>query len=161
MAIFRKIAKSILGIDDTELSDQAIFIQDLYKSQKNVFKELNKKHIDAFLDTFTKKHDLIEFGLLLNRQILLSTPEFGKKEVFQYYDLFENIKGNVKEKILLLKDNPWIGIFERDSFVFVTKRDVKLSEIEINAITHDVLNSKELFIEEQNLEAIATKKKAI
>ena len=145
MSKFRKIARLILGLDDTETSDQEIFIKDLYLSQKNSFKNIEKQHVTAFLDTLTKKHDLIDFSLIKNKQIVLSTDNIDKKEVLKFYNFFEDIKDSLKDRIVLLRDNPWICMFEKDKLVFIAKREVKLSESEINAIAHDVLNAKELF----------------
>lgn len=148
MGLIKKISRYILGIDDTETSNQEIFIRDYYSSQKNTFKEIDSTHMISFIDTLLKKHDLIYFGLVSNRKILLSSEEKSNKEILNYFDIFETIKGNLKEKIVLLKENPWIGMFEKENYVFVTKRETKLSEMEINAIAHDVLNCKEAYITE-------------
>jgi|GEM_PF-2630937 len=156
MTVFRKISRYILGFDNTETSDQEIFIKDLYSSQKHAFKELDKRHVSDFLDSLTKKHDLLEFSLVQNKQILLSTENFSKKEIMKYFDFFETVKNDLKERVVLLHNNPWIGMFEKEKFIFVTKKDVKLSDVEINAITHDVLNSRELFLGEKELSEFAT-----
>lgn len=159
MAFFRKIARHVLGIDDTETSDQELFIRDLYSGQKQIVKEISKQNISAFIETLLKKHDLLEFALILNRAVLLSSEDINKKELLKYYDFFNSIKLNLQKKVMLLEDNPWIGLFERDSFVFVTKKEIKLSDMEINAITHDVLNSKQLYA--RNPEIITEKLKDV
>jgi hypothetical protein len=156
MTVFRKISRYILGFDDTQHSEQEAFIKDLYSSQKHAFKELSRKQVTDFLDSLIKKHDLIDFGLVQDKQIILSTENFNKKDILKFYEFFDNIKDSLKDRIVLLRDNPWIGMFEKDKFVFVTKKEVKLSEFEINAITHDVLNSRELFLGEIELAEFAT-----
>jgi len=152
MTYFQKIARYILGIDHTETSEQEKFIKDLYLTQKNIVKPINKKHISTFIESILDKHDLLHFGLVLNKQVLAKDDEFDKKEILKYADFFDTVKSNLRNKIVLLHDNPWIGLFEKDSLVFVTKKEVKLSDIEINAIAHDVLNSKELFVDEKAVE---------
>jgi len=152
MTYFQKIARYILGIDHTETSEQEKFIKDLYLTQRNVVKAIDKKHLSTFIESILDKHDLLHFGLVLNRQILAKDEEFDKKEILKYAEFFDTVKTNLRNKIVLLHDNPWIGLFEKDSLVFITKKEVKLSDIEINAIAHDVLNSKELFIDEKAVE---------
>jgi len=158
MAIFRKISRYILGFDDTEHSEQEVFIKDLYSTQKHAFKELDKKHLTSFLETLTRKHDLLDLGLVQNSQIILSTEEFNKKEIMKYFEFFENVKTNLKERVVMLHNNPWITMFEKEHMVFIAKKEVKLSDIEINAITHDILNSRDLFLSEKDLAEFATVK---
>ena len=152
MKYFQKIAKYILGIDNTETSEQEKFIKDLYLTQKNIIKPLYKKHISGFIESILNKHDLLNFSLVLNKQILAKDEAFDKKEILRYIDFYDLAKSNLRKKIILLEGSPWIGLFEKESLVFVTKKEIKLSDIEINAIAHDVLNSKELFIDEKAVE---------
>jgi hypothetical protein len=161
LGLIKRISRYLLGIDDTETSNQEIFIKDFYNSQKNLFRNIDKTHIASFIDTLLKKHDLIYFGLVSNRKILLSSEEKVNKEILNYFDIFETIKGNLKEKIVLLKENPWIGMFEKENYVFVTKRETKLSEMEINAIAHDVLNSKEMYNTEEPIKSLNVQKAII
>ena len=149
MTFFRILARHILGIDDTETSDQEIFIKELYSNQKEIISEINKENITTFINTLINKHDLLGFSLVLNRQILMRNEDFDKKEIMKYIDFFENVKSNLRKKIVLLEGSPWVGLFERDNLVFVTKKEVKLSDIEINAIIHDVLNAKEVYCQKE------------
>jgi len=59
----------------------------------------------------------------------------------------------------MLHGSPWITMFRRDGYLFITKKEVKLNDIEINAITHDVLNAKELYVDEKVPEEIAYENK--
>lgn len=152
MTFFKKIAKFILDIDDTETSDQELFLKDLYSTQKDTVKPLDKKHIASFIKSLMEKHDILEFGLMKNKQIIAASKEFNKEDMLKFYVFFESIKGNIKDRIILLRDNPWINIFEKEGLVFLIKKDVKLTEFEINAIAYDVLNTKELFPNEKLLE---------
>jgi hypothetical protein len=156
MAIFRKLSRYILGFDDTEHSEQEVFIKDLYSTQKHAFKDLDKRHLTSFIESIIKKHDLIDLGLVQNKQIILATENFNKKDILKFYGFFDDIKDSLKDKIVMLKENPWITMFEKEHIVFVTKKEVKLSEIEINAISHDVLNSRDLFLSEKDLAEFAT-----
>ncbi len=161
MGIIKKISRYLLGIDDTEMSNQEKFIKNFYNSQKITFRDIDKTHIASFIDTLLKKHDLIYFGLVSNRKILLSSEEKVNKEILNYFDVFENIRGNLKDKIVLIKGSPWIGIFEKEDYIFVTKREVKLSEMEINAIAHDVLNCKEMYDTNEPIKSLNIQKAII
>ncbi len=144
MNFIKRFSLYLLGIDDTEMSNQEKFIKDYYKSQKIDFTN-DKSNISNLLENVSKKHDLISLGIVYDNDILYNTQNINKKEILKYADFFNNIKTGLKEKIVLLKDNPWIGIFEKDNYIFVTKREVKLSEIEINAIVYDILNNNNYF----------------
>lgn len=157
--IISKIAQYLLGIDDTETSNQEFFIKDLSTTQKHQIIKVDPRHIITFAETLLQKHDLQELCVLNNRQVILKSQDSDEKSVFKYYDFFESIKWNLNEKILLMKDNPWISIFEKENFVFVAKKEIKLNEIEINAIAHDVLNNRLLFCGEavEEMETVKNK----
>lgn len=149
MSLVSKIARFLLGIDDTESSLQEFFVKDLSRTQKRTITKIDSRHLIAFIETLLQKHDLLELSVLNNRQMIFSSPDCIEKDVLKYYDFFENVKWDIGEKILMMKDNPWIAIFEKENFVFVTKKEIKLSEIEINAIAHDVLNNRALICNDE------------
>ena len=159
MALFKRMARIVLGLDDTETSDQEKFIKDLYASQKSNVRKIEKQHTSAFLESLMEKQDLIGFGLIRNKQILMSSEDFKKKEIQKLIGFFDFVKDSLKEKVVMLHGSPWITMFRRDGYLFITKKEVKLNDIEINAITHDVLNAKELYVDEKVPEEIAYENK--
>jgi hypothetical protein len=56
------------------------------------------------------------------------------------------------KKLIMIKNSFWITLYEREGFTFVIKKWTKLNEVEVNAITYDVLTRLDkILLEERNI----------
>jgi len=143
--------RNILGIDDTELPNgQLKYIKDM--SQKYMHLKINEENLIYFLETLKEKHGLEEISLFRKGTAIFSSEQEELSKATDFYELFNKTRHMIDKKLMMIKDKLWVTIFEKENFVFVVKCHVKLSEIELNAITSDVIkNLDKVLLEEKNV----------
>ena len=151
MKFIGTIARSILGIDDTELPENQVrYLKDISKTE--IITKVNEENLCFFIDSIKDKHGIEEISLFRKGIAIFSSEENHLENINSLYKLFEDSKNMMQKKILMLKDQLWITISEKESFVFIIKKHVKMSEIEINAVSGDILkNLDRIILEEKHL----------
>ena len=148
--IVGRFVRAVLGIDSTEIPTAQInYLRDVASNRINF--NINKENLIAFMDSLKDKHDIEELTLFKKGVAIFSSEE-DLESVTVLNELFERTKPLTEENLLMLKDKLWITIYEREQFVFIIKKFVKLSQIEINALTLDVLkNLDNVLLEEKQI----------
>lgn len=152
MASFlKKFAKIILGIDDTELPvAQYNYLKDVSENGKST--RVNEENMYLFIESLKEKHDLTNISLFRRGIPIFSSDIDNLEKTTKLHDLYNSNKKHINDKMIMLKDKNWVTIYERDEFVFVVKRDSRLNEFEMNAISFDVLkNLDNVLIVEKNM----------
>ncbi len=146
-----KVIKIVLGIDDTELPEKQIkYLSDIANTKKN--KCINEEHLVVFIESLRDKHDLEEISIFRKGVVIFSSEKEELEKITNLYNFFEKSKAMFDKKLIMIKNSFWITLYEREGFTFVIKKWTKLNEVEVNAITYDVLTRLDkILLEERNI----------
>jgi len=142
--------RRILGIDDTQQPESQVrYLKDVSKSNKQI--SVSQENLFTFIDSVKDKHGIEEISLFRKGNAIFSSED-DLENVTTLYETFERTRPLMDKRLLMLKDKYWVTIYEKQEFIFIIKRFVKMNEIELNALTSDILkNLDHVLLEERNI----------
>lgn len=136
---FRKIAGSILEIDDTAVPYEQLEILNDFLA-KHHFK-LDKKDINKLLKGLKRKH-LVDSITIMNKggQLVVSSEGNGQREVGLANHLLNYIDTEMAspESVLIKGNNNWFMLFPFEERTYLVKAQSSLTTIELKALAKEL-----------------------
>ena len=152
--LFRRVASSVLEIDDTAVPYEQLEILNDFLS-KHQF-DLSSGNIEKLLRELKKKHLVDSISVIgKDGELVVSSEGNGNQEASLASSLLNYIDAEIAtpESVLIKGNNSWFMLFPFNSKTYIIKAQASLSNIELKALAKEL----ESFVSEKNKIALEEK----